>query len=138
MAQAASAAVKVAAVAVAAVAGAAVGQALAVPAETPAAPDAGPTTDADNSTSPVARPKPDTDNLDAHARKSMAKRGWTEEEIQEAAETGEAHPAVDKTAGDTPATRYVHPVTGKSVVVNNQTGRVIHVGGEGFKYDGPR
>lgn len=34
-----------------------------------------------------------------------------------------------------PATRYVHPKTGKSVVVDNRTGEIFHVGGKGFKYD---
>lgn len=60
----------------------------------------------------------------------MKKRGWTEKEIQEAANT-KGIPAVGKNG---PATRYVHPVTGKSIVVDNATGEVFHVGGEGFKY----
>jgi hypothetical protein len=34
-----------------------------------------------------------------------------------------------------PALRYVHPVTGKSVVVDAATGEIFHVGGEGFRYD---
>jgi hypothetical protein len=34
-----------------------------------------------------------------------------------------------------PATRFVHPKTGKSVVVDNATGEIFHVGGEGFRYD---
>jgi hypothetical protein len=33
------------------------------------------------------------------------------------------------------ATRYVHPETGRSVVVDDETKEVIHVGGDGFKYD---
>jgi hypothetical protein len=32
------------------------------------------------------------------------------------------------------ATRYIHPVTGQSVVVDNVTGNVVHVGGPGFQY----
>ena len=32
------------------------------------------------------------------------------------------------------ATRYVHPTTGKSVVVDDVTREVLHVGGPGFKY----
>ena len=35
---------------------------------------------------------------------------------------------------DNSATRYVHPETGRSVVIDNVTGEVIHVGGDGFKY----
>ena len=73
--------------------------------------------------------------LDKHAARSLMKRGWTEAQIQEAVEKGKAYPAVDKTAGGAPATRYIHPTTGKSVVVNNETGKVIHLGGEGFKYE---
>lgn len=34
-----------------------------------------------------------------------------------------------------PATRHVHPATGKSVVVDNASGEIFHVGGEGFLYD---
>lgn len=32
------------------------------------------------------------------------------------------------------ATRYVHPTTGRSVVIDDVTEEVIHVGGDGFKY----
>jgi hypothetical protein len=32
------------------------------------------------------------------------------------------------------ATRYVHPETGRSVVVDDETREVIHVGGAAFKY----
>jgi hypothetical protein len=72
--------------------------------------------------------------LDKHALNSMAKRGWTKEEIVEAIQRGQAHTAIDKTAGNAPATRFVHPETGKSVVINNETGRVIHVGDIGYGY----
>ena len=72
--------------------------------------------------------------LDEHAIQSMQKRGMTYKQIQEAVQYGDAYSAIDKTAGGQPATRYVHPQTGRSVVINNQTGKVIHVGGEGFKY----
>ena len=77
---------------------------------------------------------PDLANLDSHALNSMAKRGWSPAEITEAYTSGQQFPATDLTAGGAPATRYVHPVTGNSVVINNATGRVIHVGGPGFKY----
>jgi hypothetical protein len=33
-----------------------------------------------------------------------------------------------------PATRYVHPETGRSVIIDDLTGDVIHVGGDGFIY----
>ena len=41
--------------------------------------------------------------------------------------------AVNKANGN-PATRYVNPDTGQSVVIDDVTGQLIHVGGPGFKY----
>ena len=64
----------------------------------------------------------------------MQKRGWTVAEIHEAYDKGTAYPAVDETANSTAATRFVHPTNGKSVVINNATGRIIHVGGKDFLY----
>jgi hypothetical protein len=32
------------------------------------------------------------------------------------------------------ATRFVHPETGRSVVIDDVTTEVLHVGGDGFKY----
>ena len=78
--------------------------------------------------------KPDLVNLDAHTALSMSKRGWTAQEVREAYEWDVSYPASDITSGNTPATRFVHPTTGKSVVINNATGRIIHVGGTGFQY----
>jgi len=53
--------------------------------------------------------------------------------IKEAFEKGESVPAINKATGG-PATRYIHPETGQSVVIDNATGEVIHVGGTGFKH----
>ena len=64
-------------------------------------------------------------------RKQMAKRGWTDQQVIEAMATKGI--ATQGKLG--PATRYVHPATGKSVVVDNTTGEIFHVGGEGFKYE---
>ena len=64
----------------------------------------------------------------------MAKRGWTSEQITEAIESGAQHPAENRPNPGNPATRYVHPKTGRSVVVDDVTNEVIHVGGDGFKY----
>jgi hypothetical protein len=47
--------------------------------------------------------------------------------------SGSQFRAVNKATGN-PATRYVHPTTGQSVIVDNVTGEVIHVGGPGFRY----
>jgi len=63
-------------------------------------------------------------------RAQMARRGWTERQVVEALQTP-GIPAVGKRG---PATRYVHPGTGRSVVVDNATGQVFHVGGDGFEY----
>jgi len=65
--------------------------------------------------------------------RQMGARGWTEAQILEAVERGAAYRAINReTAGA--ATRYVHPETGRSVVIDDATGEVIHVGGDGFIY----
>jgi len=64
----------------------------------------------------------------------MAQRGWTANQIAEAIQNGQRFPAVNKVNSANPATRYVHPSTARSVVVDNMTGEVIHVGGDGFVY----
>ncbi|HVS72215.1 MAG TPA: hypothetical protein VHQ47_13245 [Phycisphaerae bacterium] len=61
----------------------------------------------------------------------MKVRGWTEDAIREALDA----PGIPAVGKHGPATRHVHPVTGKSVVVDNATGAIFHVGGEGFLYD---
>ena len=66
-------------------------------------------------------------------KKQMRKRGWTEKLIREAMRTS-GIPAGGKVHG---ATRYVHPETGKSVVIDNVTGEIFHLGGEGFEYESP-
>lgn len=61
----------------------------------------------------------------------MKQRGWTEQDILDALKT-KGIPTVGKNG---PATRYINPNTGKSVVVDNKTKEIFHVGGEGYKYD---
>jgi hypothetical protein len=61
----------------------------------------------------------------------VRKRGWTDQSILEALRTA----GIATMGKNGPATRYTHPVTGKSVVVDNATGEVFHVGGEGFVYE---
>lgn len=63
----------------------------------------------------------------------MAKRGWTREQISEAMK-GERFPAENLENKGNAATRYVHPETGRSVVIDDVTKEVIHVGGDGFNY----
>ena len=64
-------------------------------------------------------------------RKQMAARGWTDQQVQEAFATTPL-PALGKHG---PALRYVHPTTGKSVVVDAATGEIFHVGAAGYRYD---
>jgi RHS repeat-associated protein len=68
--------------------------------------------------------------------RQMAKRGWTRRQVAEAIQNGRQVRAVNRATGNA-ATRYVHPGTGQSVVLDDVTGDIIHVGGDGFLY-GPR
>ncbi len=63
----------------------------------------------------------------------LGKRGWTTEAIDEAVQSGKQVRAVNKATGNA-ATRYIHRSNGQSVVIDDVTGQVIHVGGPGFKY----
>lgn len=64
----------------------------------------------------------------------MKKRGWTPEQISEALQEGKNFPAENVVNQGNTATRYVHPTTGRSVVIDDVTMEVLHVGGDGFKY----
>jgi hypothetical protein len=64
----------------------------------------------------------------------MLQRGWTPDQITEAILNGQRFPAANQVNPGNAATRYVHPTTGRSVVVDNVTAEVIHVGGDGFVY----
>lgn len=63
----------------------------------------------------------------------MLVRGWTQDQIDEAVQKGDRHAALNRETGAV-ATRYVHPQSGRSVVIDDATGEVIHVGGDGFLY----
>ena len=71
---------------------------------------------------------------DAKRVSPLQQRGWTTEQISEAIQHGKAFAAVNLVNKGHQATRYVHPETGQSVVLDNVTREVIHVGGLGFKY----
>jgi len=77
------------------------------------------------------QPQPITFANEAKLRAQMQRRGWTEHMIREALQT----PGLATQGKRGAATRYVHPATGKSVIVDDATGEVFHVGGEGYKYD---
>ncbi len=64
----------------------------------------------------------------------MQKRGWTPAQITEAIRAGQLFPAPNLVNPGHAATRYVHPTTGRSVVVDDVSSEVIHVGGDGFLY----
>ena len=64
----------------------------------------------------------------------MRQGGGTLRQIDEAVSGGNRFSAPNKVNPGNTATRYVHPKTGRSVVVDDVTGEVIHVGGNGFKY----
>jgi RHS repeat-associated protein len=72
-------------------------------------------------------------SISAKVASQMEARGWTQESIQEALQSGDQVQAVNKATGN-PATRYINPTTGQSVVLDDVTKEVIHVGGPGFKY----
>ena len=64
----------------------------------------------------------------------LAQRGWTLELIDEAIASGQRHSAPNYVNPGNAATRYVSPRTGQSVVVDDQTGEVLHVGAPGYRY----
>ena len=64
----------------------------------------------------------------------MQQRGWTKEEITEAIKNGESFPATNNVNAANGATRFVHPMNGKSVVIDNITKELLHIGKEGFLY----
>ncbi|HKT81619.1 MAG TPA: RHS repeat-associated core domain-containing protein [Vicinamibacterales bacterium] len=73
-------------------------------------------------------------SLSKKIQRDLGKRGWTRESIEEAIDRGRSVDAPNKPNPGNGATRYIHPETGKSVVVDNTTGEVIHIGGPGFGY----
>jgi Colicin E5 ribonuclease domain len=62
----------------------------------------------------------------------FAKRGWTAEQVTEAISKGKRFDALNLVNKANGATRYVHPISGKSVVIDNVTKELLQVGGEGF------
>ena len=64
----------------------------------------------------------------------MESRGWTASQITEAIRNGERFPAENFVNKGNSATRYVHPETGRSVVVDNITHEALQVGGDNFRW----
>jgi hypothetical protein len=71
--------------------------------------------------------------LSPKIQRGMERRSWTAEQIDKAAKSGNRVDAINKENGS-PATRYVNPDTGQSVVIDNATNEVIHVGKDSFDY----
>lgn len=64
----------------------------------------------------------------------MVKRGWTSEQITEAINQGQQIRSKNFVNPNNPAIRYIHPETGRSVVVDTVTREVIHIGGDNYGY----
>ena len=64
----------------------------------------------------------------------FSRRGWTDKQVTEAILSGQSFPAVNNVNPGNTATRFVHPETGRSLVMDDVTQEVIHVGGDGFVY----
>jgi hypothetical protein len=67
-------------------------------------------------------------------QRKMQRRGCTADQIEEAVRLGQRFAAANNIQPANGATRYVHPTTGRSVVLDDATDEVIHVGGDGFVY----
>ena len=80
------------------------------------------------------RAAPATRALSKKIVRQMGTRGWTVDQILEAFSSGMRFDAPQRLNPASRATRYVHPVSGQSVVIDDLTGEVIHVGGPGFLY----
>jgi hypothetical protein len=55
-------------------------------------------------------------------------------QVTEAIKTGQRFPVTNLVNKANPSIRYVHPITGQSVVQDTVTKEIIHFGGPGFKY----
>ncbi len=55
----------------------------------------------------------------------MAKRGWTQQQIDEAIASGKQFAAPNNINPGNGVTRFVHPTTGRSVVIDNVTKEIL-------------
>ena len=60
-------------------------------------------------------------------------RQWPDE-ITETIQRGQKLAATNNVNPGNAAMRFVHPTTGRSVVLDEATGEVIHFGGDGYVY----
>lgn len=64
----------------------------------------------------------------------MKTRAWTPKQIDQAIQKGEKFPAPNKVNPLNSASRFVHPKTGRSVVIDDITKEILQVGDDGFQY----
>ncbi len=64
----------------------------------------------------------------------FSERGWTPKQVTEAITKGKSFESINKVNPANRATRFVHPKTGQSVVIDNTTRELLHVGAPGYKY----
>lgn len=67
-------------------------------------------------------------------QRHFVQRGWTPDQITEAVQRGQRIATSNNVYPGNTATRYIHPTTGRSVVVDDVTEEVIRVGADGFVY----
>lgn len=63
----------------------------------------------------------------------MISRGWTRQEITDAMTKGKSFPAENRINPGNGATRYEHPLTKKSVVVDSKTRELLQIEGPNFR-----
>jgi hypothetical protein len=88
---------------------------------------------ASNVTNTASYSTPDGVHYGDKINKQMTTRDWTPQEIDDAVQNGQRIDAINKADGG-PATRYVNPQTGKSVIIDDVTNEVIQVGGPNFSF----
>jgi hypothetical protein len=64
----------------------------------------------------------------------MATREWTPEQITEAIKHGARSPAPNRVHPGNSASAYTHPTTGRRLVIDDETGEILQLGGDGFRY----
>lgn len=86
------------------------------------------------------RPEPElpSTNTEWHfgyvTRDKMEERGWTEAQITETITRGKQFSIDNCVHHDNAAIRYMHPETGRSIVIDDSTRELIHVGRDDFLY----
>lgn len=64
--------------------------------------------------------------------RQMKQRGWTVAQIDEAIGHGQQYPAPNNVNPANGATRFVNPTTGRYLVLDDATGEILQLGGDGF------